>query len=79
MTDPDTPSDCEHVYEIHTRGGHPLHIRTCAICHLVDWADLDQQADEIFDTGWELGAAHATTAVLSETRRGRRWPWSRNR
>ncbi len=46
---------CDHFYETRILGGHPLHVRLCTLCHTPDWNDLREQADELYQWGWNEG------------------------
>ncbi|WP_448334025.1 hypothetical protein [Streptomyces sp. DSM 41534] len=50
---------CDHHYETRTRGGEPIAIRVCTLCHRPDWDDLAIQAEEQYRKGWEAGRAVA--------------------
>jgi hypothetical protein len=43
---------CEHFYSTHILGGHPLHVRACVFCRTPDWNDLREQADQLYQWGW---------------------------
>lgn len=49
--------NCEHAYDIRLIGGHPLHVRSCILCRVPDWADLYEQATELYRWGWQEGSA----------------------
>lgn len=46
---------CDHYYETRILGGHPLHVRACVFCRTPDWDDLREQADELYQWGWNEG------------------------
>lgn len=48
-------SVCEHYYETRILGGHPLNVRACILCRTPDWDDLREQADELYQWGWNEG------------------------
>jgi hypothetical protein len=50
---------CEHHYETRILGGRPLTVRACVFCRTPDWADLDEQAAELYRWGWQEGRAGA--------------------
>lgn len=50
-------ANCEHHYETHILGGHPLTVRLCVFCRTPDWADLYQEAEALFRWGREEGLA----------------------
>lgn len=58
MTEPMTAADaCEHYYETRILGGRAIAVRACTLCRTPDWADLDEQAAELYRWGWEEGRA----------------------
>jgi len=61
-------NDCEHHYASEIRGGHPMHVRICTLCQEPDWADLDEQAAEMYRKGWE--AADDRHATCGDVTRG---------
>lgn len=50
-------SDCDHHYEIHILGGHPITVRACVLCRQPDWPDLYQQAVQLYGWGREEALA----------------------
>lgn len=46
---------CDHFYGTRAPGGHPLHVRVCMLCRTPDWDDLREQADELYQWGWNEG------------------------
>ncbi|MFJ1992995.1 hypothetical protein [Streptomyces asiaticus] len=62
MAPSDTPQGpsadvCDHHYETRTKGGEPIAVRVCTLCHRPDWADLAAQASNIYQLGWEASTA----------------------
>ncbi|MFE4818576.1 hypothetical protein ACFRFU_19515 [Streptomyces sp. NPDC056704] len=56
MTQPMAADDvCEHHYETRIRGGRPISVPACVFCRTPDWADLDEQAVELYRWGWQEG------------------------
>jgi hypothetical protein len=51
------PSICDHHYETHLLGGHPITVRVCVFCRTPDWADLNEQAVQLYRWGREEGLA----------------------
>lgn len=57
---------CEHHYETRLLGGHPITVRACTLCRTPDWADLMEQAIDLYRWGWQEGrAGGATRGTLS--------------
>ena len=48
---------CEHHYETRLLGGHPIAVRACTLCRTPDWADLMEQAVDLYRWGWQEGRA----------------------
>jgi hypothetical protein len=67
MTEPMAADDvCEHHYETRILGGHPIHVTACTFCRTPDWADLREQAAELYRWGWQEGRdGKARRATLS--------------
>ncbi|MFD4547233.1 hypothetical protein [Streptomyces sp. NPDC058466] len=57
MTDQPMVNNCEHHYETRILGGHPISVRICVFCRTPDWADLGEQAVELYRWGWQEGRA----------------------
>lgn len=58
MTEPRaTTNVCDHHYETHLLGGHPITVRACLFCRTPDWADLYEQAVQLYRWGREEGLA----------------------
>lgn len=51
------PAHCDHHYETHLLGGHPITVRVCIFCRTPDWADLHQQAVQLYQWGRDEGLA----------------------
>lgn len=45
------PAHCEHHYETHLLGGHPISVRVCLFCRTPDWTDLQEQAVQLYRWG----------------------------
>lgn len=45
------PAHCEHHYETHLLGGHPITVRICLFCRTPDWPDLHEQAVQLYQWG----------------------------
>ncbi|QTD97011.1 hypothetical protein [Streptomyces cyanogenus] len=45
------PALCEHHYETHLLGGHPISVRVCLFCRTPDWPDLYEQAVQLYQWG----------------------------
>ena len=58
-TTPQGPSAavCDHSYETRMKGGEPIAVRMCTLCHTPDWADLAAQASNVYQIGWEASTA----------------------
>lgn len=52
-----TTNVCDHHYETHLLGGHPITVRACLFCRTPDWADLYEQAVQLYRWGREEGLA----------------------
>lgn len=67
MTEPPAMADdCEHAYETRLLGGHPITVRACVFCRTPDWADLMEQAVDLYRWGWQEGrAGRAERGTLS--------------
>lgn len=48
---------CEHHYETHLLGGHPITVSVCIFCRTPDWTDLYEQAVQLYQWGREEGLA----------------------
>ncbi|MGW3196282.1 hypothetical protein ACWDBD_17185 [Streptomyces sp. NPDC001118] len=58
MTEPQAAATrCEHHYETHLLGGHPITVSVCLFCRTPDWADLYEQAVQLYRWGREEGLA----------------------
>jgi hypothetical protein len=73
MTEPLAADDlCEHHYETRILGGRPISVRACVFCRTPDWADLDEQAAELYRWGWQEGcdgkAARETLSAYDKPR-----------
>ncbi|MFF9240070.1 hypothetical protein ACF1AL_14720 [Streptomyces sp. NPDC014801] len=45
------PANCDHHYETHILGGHPITVRVCLFCRTPDWADLYGEAVQLYRWG----------------------------
>ena len=59
---PPQANDCEHYFASHIRGGEPLHVRLCQLCHEPDWSDLAEQAAEVRAAALEEAADYLRDA-----------------